>query len=85
VIEIGHASVNYDRGQKGSLYAKAGIPEYWLVNIADLCVEVYRDPVKAKGHFFGWKYAQCQIYKSGETITPLCLPGLRIAARELLP
>ena len=85
VIEIANASVNYDRKNKGSLYAKAQIPEFWLINLIDKCVEVFRKPVKAKDQIFGYKYSSCQILRSGETISPLFLPGMKITVKELLP
>jgi Uma2 family endonuclease len=37
-------SLAFDRLQKGSLYARAGITDYWIVNLVDRVVEVYRDP-----------------------------------------
>jgi Uma2 family endonuclease len=42
LIEVAGESLNYDRGEKASLYAEAGIQEYWVVNIADRQVEMYR-------------------------------------------
>ncbi len=85
VIEIANASVNYDRKNKGSLYAKAQIPEFWLINLIDKCVEVYRKPVKDRVQVFGYKYSSCRILRSGDSISPLCLPGVKIAVKELLP
>jgi Uma2 family endonuclease len=85
VVEIANASVNYDQNKKGSLYAKAKIPEFWLVNLPEKCLEVYRDPTRAKGHYFGWKYAVCRIYNVGEVVSPLCMPGVKIAVRDVLP
>jgi Uma2 family endonuclease len=42
IIEIADTSLEYDRTEKMSLYAAAGIPEYWIVNLVERCVEVYR-------------------------------------------
>ena len=44
VIEISDSSLNKDRGIKQRVYAKAGIPEYWIVNVNDLQLEIYRNP-----------------------------------------
>ena len=45
VIEVADSSLAYDRGRKGSLYARAGIQDYWIINLVDDRLEVYRDPI----------------------------------------
>ncbi len=45
-IEVADTSLAYDREIKTSLYAESGIPEYWLINLIDKQVEVYRNPEK---------------------------------------
>lgn len=42
VIEVADSSLDYDRRTKGFLYSKHKVPEYWIVNLVDDCVEVYR-------------------------------------------
>jgi len=44
VIEVGDSSLTHDRDVKGPLYAESRIPEYWIVNLPDDCLEVYRSP-----------------------------------------
>jgi Uma2 family endonuclease len=44
VVEVADSSLAKDRAQKRLLYARHGIPEYWLVNLIDQHLEVYRDP-----------------------------------------
>jgi len=44
VIEVADSSISTDREFKGRIYARARIPMYWLVNLVDAVVEVYRDP-----------------------------------------
>lgn len=85
VVEISNASAKYDRENKGSLYAKANIPEFWLVNLPQNCVEVYREPVKDRNQPFGFTYSKCLIVKSGDSISPLCLPKIKIAVKQILP
>jgi Uma2 family endonuclease len=46
VIEVADSSLASDRTIKGRLYAESGIPEYWLVNLVDGEIEVYRDPTR---------------------------------------
>lgn len=47
LIEVAHSSIDYDRDVKASLYAQAGVPETWIVNLADNWVDRYTDPSAA--------------------------------------
>ena len=77
VVEVADTSLGYDRRVKGLLYAEAGIPEYWLVNLRSGVVEVYRDPA-------GGKYRHVTKARHGETLPlPGGLPGA-LAVREIL-
>ena len=67
LIEVADTSLEYDRDVKGPLYARGGIPEYWLVNLEDSVVEVNRAPE-------GGGYNERQTYTVGESIAPLALP-----------
>jgi Uma2 family endonuclease len=44
VVEIALTRLALDRGEKASLYARAGVEDYWIVNLVDNILEVYRDP-----------------------------------------
>jgi Uma2 family endonuclease len=44
VVEVAESSLEYDRREKALLYARAGFPEYWIVNLRARAVEVHRDP-----------------------------------------
>jgi Uma2 family endonuclease len=44
LVEVADTSLIFDRERKGSLYARARLPEYWIVNLVDRVLEVYRDP-----------------------------------------
>ncbi len=50
VIEVAHSSLAFDR-RKSSLYARGGVPVYWIVNVADRQLEVFREPDTAKGAY----------------------------------
>jgi Uma2 family endonuclease len=65
VIEVSLSALAYDRKVKVALYAEAGIPEYWLVNLVDKAIEVYKDPREGT-------YQSVARVQSGETIQ---LPG----------
>ncbi|MBA2349909.1 MAG: Uma2 family endonuclease [Solirubrobacterales bacterium] len=44
VVEVSYSSLRYDRIMKARLYARHGVPEYWIVNLPEACVEVHREP-----------------------------------------
>ena len=44
MIEVSISTLSGDRAQKGRVYARAGVPEYWLLNLRERLLEVYRDP-----------------------------------------
>ena len=67
VIEVADSSLEDDRGEKAQLYADAKIPDYWIVNLVDRCVEVYRD---AKGG----RYQSRTTHYPGAKIRPLLFP-----------
>lgn len=51
VIEVAVSSLRYDRKAKGPVYARWGIPEYWIVDVEGRAVEVYTDPDRAGAHY----------------------------------
>jgi Uma2 family endonuclease len=85
IIEIADTSLEYDRTEKMSLYAAAGIPEYWIVNLVERCVEVYREPVSpAVGTAFNARYRSLRYYGLDEAVSPLFEPTLEVPVRALL-
>jgi Uma2 family endonuclease len=44
LVEVSDSTLRFDRNQKLRLYATHAIPEYWIVNLIDNCLEVYRQP-----------------------------------------
>ncbi len=78
VVEVAQSSLDYDRVVKGGLYAQAGIAEYWLVNLEERCVEVYRDPSADRGYRFK------RIYTPGETFSCLQKPDSPISVDSVL-
>ena len=69
----------------GSLYARAGIEDYWIVNLVDRVLEVYRDPVPDASAPYGWRYRSVQILTPPAAIAPLAMPSTPILVAKLLP
>lgn len=77
LIEVADSSLEYDRTEKLSLYAEAGVCEYWIANLIDECVEVHRDP-QPNG-----TYADERVLKLGETLNILRLPGVTVSVEDM--
>jgi len=85
VVEVADSSLRLDRRLKGGLYARARLAEYWIVNLVDAVVEVYRDPHPAEHAAYGWTYQSAEILRAPATVAPLAAPSARIAIADLLP
>jgi Uma2 family endonuclease len=79
VVEVADASLAVDRDVKGPLYAENGIAEYWIVNLVDRCLEVYRQP-RPDG-----TYADARALRSGDTISLAPLPAVSVAVADIIP
>ena len=84
VVEIADTTLLDDR-RKGGLYARAGVADYWIVNLIDELLEVYRRPAGSRRSRFGWTYRETHLFRRGEVVTPLAAPGARVAVDDLLP
>lgn len=84
-VEISVSSLEVDRHHKGGLYARAGLAEYWLLNLVDRVLEVYREPAIDPGAPFGWRYASRAVLDASARATPLARPGVSVRVADLLP
>jgi len=85
IVEVADSSLLFDRRHKGSAYARAGLPEYWIVNLIDRRLEVYRRPGTDPAAEFGWRYLGVELVAPGGAIAPLARPDTLIAVADLLP
>jgi Uma2 family endonuclease len=81
IVEVADTSLRLDRVRKGTLYARAGIAEYWVLNLVDDVLEVYRKPVRKRG----WVYASARRLARNATVTPLAAARARIRVSSMLP
>lgn len=80
VIEVSGSSLQQDRLSKSRIYAGAGVPELWIVNLRDACVEVFRAPDVAQR-----VYTERAVARRGDVLSVVAVPGAVIAADDLLP
>lgn len=81
IVEISDTTLSSDRDKKATLYANAGIEDYWIVNLVNRQLEVFRNPQPGeKAH-----YAESVIVDETKKIAPLAMPDACLAVADLLP
>jgi len=85
VVEVSESTLVYDRTTKASLYASAHIADYWILNLVEDLVEVYRSPKPDPTAPFGASYGQVTLHKRGDVVSPLSAPQASIRVDDLLP
>lgn len=76
VIEVADTSLKFDRQEKADLYARAGVPEYWVVNLVDELIERHSDPA-------GGGYTRVTPYRPGESLAPLAFGDVTVKVAEV--
>ena len=77
VVEVDGSQLSFDRALKLPVYAKAGIPEVWIVNISEATVEVYRKPSHDG-------YGTRMVMHGDDVVAPLSFPDLELRVGEIL-
>lgn len=85
VVEVAESSLSFDRDHKGSLYARARLEDYWLLNLLDRVLEVYREPMADPSAAVGLRYASRQTLAPASAIAPLAAPDGPVRVSDLLP
>lgn len=78
IIEVADSSFKYDRETKGKAYAQSGILDYWLLDVNNRKLHVFREPTQEK-------YQSEVIFSQEAIISPLNFPGLMITIADMLP
>jgi Uma2 family endonuclease len=79
IVEVSDTTLRLDR-RKAAVYAEAGVPEYWILNLPERQLEVYRSPDKS-----GRSYEDHRVLSERESIAPLTRPNNLIVVKDLLP
>ena len=77
LIEVAEGSLAMDRGKKLRLYASCAVPEYWIVNLPERCIEVYTEPAPNT-------YARVERYEPGQSIRLVAFPDVSFAVSDVL-
>jgi Uma2 family endonuclease len=78
LIEVSDSTFAFDRSVKARLYARAGIPEYWILNVLRRQLLVHRNPVDEK-------YQSIEAFAEHESVAPLAAPDARLTVRDAFP
>jgi Uma2 family endonuclease len=76
IIEVAESSLRRDRGIKARIYAEARVPEYWIVDVKTMTVQVHTRPVDDR-------YELIVVMRDGEVLRPTQLPGVSLAIADM--
>ena len=85
IVEVAESRLAFDRRDKASLYARAGIADYWVVNLVERVVEVHQEPVADATAPYGFGYRSITRLATPASVTPLAAPSASIPVADLLP
>jgi len=85
IVEVAESSLALDRAHKGSLYARAGVADYWVLNLVDRVLEIYRQPITDTLAPFGWRYGSRQTLGPETSVSPLAAPEAQFRVGAFLP
>lgn len=85
VVEVADTSLAYDTGAKANLYAAGGIADYWVVDLANNRLHVFRDPQPDPAAPHGHRYAGRATLDPAASVTPLAAPASPVKVADLLP
>ena len=84
IVEVAETSYRIDREYKASLYARAGIPDCWIIDVAQDALEVHRRPETSPDAPYGWRYGSVTTLHPPASVAPLAAPGSLIPVADLL-
>jgi hypothetical protein len=84
-VEVAQSGLPLARGRKAAAYARAGIADYWILNLLARVLERHREPVSPGPAGRSWGYAAIQTLGADATVTPLAAPATAIRVADLLP
>lgn len=85
IVEVSDTRVSFDLGPKAEVYAKAGIPDYWVLNLVERHLVILRDPVPLPDDPRAYGYRTRSVHGLDEVVTPLAAPQATVRVRDLLP
>lgn len=78
LVEVSNTTLQFDRSVKAAIYARTGVPEYWVLDVNGRTLDVHRDPTPTG-------YANVQRFTDADTISPLSASDASLVIAEFLP
>lgn len=85
IIEVSDTTLRYDTVTKARIYARAEIPEYWVVNLTARVLMVHRRPAQIQTRPLRHEYEEVIEYTETESLSPLVVPDAVVQVADLLP
>src|ERR1700730_6000369 len=85
LVEGAQSGLSLARGRKAAAYARAGISDYWILNLNDRVLEVYREPARPGPARRNWGYAAIETLGAVAMVMPVAAPAGIIRIADLLP
>lgn len=85
VVEVSDTTLAYDMTEKAELYATAGIPEYWVLDLNARQLHVYRDPARLHADLEASAYGTHLTFDAAGSVAPLAAPNASVSVADLLP
>lgn len=85
VVEVSDTTLDYDLTTKAELYATAGVPEYWVLDVTARELHVFRDPRPLPATLGATAYQVHTTHAATESVSPLAAPHAALAVADLLP
>jgi Uma2 family endonuclease len=85
IVEVSESSLRLDRRHKAGVYARNTIADYWIVNLVERVLEVYRDPEADAEAPLGWRYRSLRRLTVEASIAPLAIPATTVRVADLFP
>ena len=85
VVEVADSSLALDTTTKAELYATAGVPDYWVIDLENRRLLIFRDPAPLPAGLGATAYRTHHTYGPGDAVAPLAAPGAAVRVADLLP
>src|SRR5438128_2201011 len=85
IVEVAQSGLALARGRKAAAYARAGIADYWILNLDDRVLEVHREPARPGPARRNWGHAAIETLGADTAVTPLAAPAATTRVADLLP
>jgi len=85
IVEVSETSLSGDITAKAEKYATAGVPDYWVIDLVNRQVHIFRDPVALPEGLGATAYRTHLTFGPTDTIAPLAAPHATVAVADLLP